>query len=466
MSPRSDTFLSLCLAQAELSPLHYRHGSIIVRGGKVIGQCFNCYRPGFDGGALKSGVLPSASLDGPAIAELKRRLKSKPKPKNKPGYQQDDGTFTPFESTGCGPNANVHLSMHSEMMAIRSALSLSSVILKNGKPEHAVSKRTQRQSAPRQKHPAPANPTVASSLFKGRVLNPVHLNQVSKGDDNKSNGKEEKQYAALNTWKSAEKHRPKKYGYESYQNGYQYKAGLYHGPQQKPYQHKHGSEPQLSKSNRKIPRSPDTPSSSSDDDFISSRSINHKPPKKPPSLVPKPQQILITKKNSLNTKADVKERTKDFRLKGSDLYVARLGTCQITPPLDLKLKQHASKIAAPASSSSPRSEPASLYDELSQLSRTPSPSTSPPNPPPILKPEVRASRPCYRCVSAMHAVGIKRVFWTNADGEWEGAKVRDLVDALEKGIEGDGDGTGTGQENKGVFVTKHEVLMLKRIMGF
>jgi hypothetical protein len=59
----------------------------------------------------------------------------------------------------------------------------------------------------------------------------------------------------------------------------------------------------------------------------------------------------------------------------------------------------------------------------------------------------------------MHGVGIKRVFWTNADGEWEGAKVRDLVEALEKGIEsdGDGDGPGTGQENKGVFVTKHEV---------
>jgi hypothetical protein len=128
MSPRKDTFLSLCLAQAELSPLHYRHGSIIVRGGKVIGQGFNCYRPGFDGGALRSGVLPSASLDGPAIAELKQRLKSKPKPKpkNKPDHQQDEGTFTPFESTGCGPNANVNLSMHSEMMAIRSALSLSS----------------------------------------------------------------------------------------------------------------------------------------------------------------------------------------------------------------------------------------------------------------------------------------------------------------------------------------------------
>ena len=62
----------------------------------------------------------------------------------------------------------------------------------------------------------------------------------------------------------------------------------------------------------------------------------------------------------------------------------------------------------------------------------------------------------------MHAVGIKRVFWKNADGEWEGAKVRDLVDALENGNGEPGHGDGG---KKGVFVTKHEVLMLKRTMG-
>ncbi|KAK0104687.1 hypothetical protein ONS95_004961 [Cadophora gregata] len=70
----------------------------------------------------------------------------------------------------------------------------------------------------------------------------------------------------------------------------------------------------------------------------------------------------------------------------------------------------------------------------------------------------------------MHAVGIKRVFWTTQNGNWEMAKVRDLVDALESGIgadgNSDGDGLGIGQESKGVFVTKHEVLMLKRTMGF
>lgn len=127
MSPCNDTFLSLCLAQAELSPLHYRHGSIIIRGGKVIGQGFNCYRPGFDGGVLKTGTLASSSLDGTAITELKQRLKSKPKPKykSKSENQPNQGTFTPFESIGCGHGVNGPLSMHSEMMAIRSALSLS-----------------------------------------------------------------------------------------------------------------------------------------------------------------------------------------------------------------------------------------------------------------------------------------------------------------------------------------------------
>jgi hypothetical protein len=124
MSPRNDTYLSLCLAQAELSPLLYRHGSIIVRGGKVIGQGFNSYRPGFDGGALKSGNVASA-LDGPAIAELKQRVRSNSKRKPKTSSISPD-SGTSFETQGHGHNCNTPLSMHSEMMAIRSALSLSS----------------------------------------------------------------------------------------------------------------------------------------------------------------------------------------------------------------------------------------------------------------------------------------------------------------------------------------------------
>jgi hypothetical protein len=57
----------------------------------------------------------------------------------------------------------------------------------------------------------------------------------------------------------------------------------------------------------------------------------------------------------------------------------------------------------------------------------------------------------------MHSVGIKRVFWTNNDGNWEGAKIRDLVELMSR--------AGNGDALNRVFVTKHEVLMLRRIMG-
>lgn len=134
MSPRTNNYLSLCLSQANQSPLHYRHGAIIVRGGKVIGQGFNTYRPGFDGGCLKTGVLPSSTADGHAIAELKMRVKTKTKMKENPKFKHENqqsisgDTFVPFEeiSTGVGGICAGPLSMHSEMMAIQSALSLSS----------------------------------------------------------------------------------------------------------------------------------------------------------------------------------------------------------------------------------------------------------------------------------------------------------------------------------------------------
>lgn len=67
----------------------------------------------------------------------------------------------------------------------------------------------------------------------------------------------------------------------------------------------------------------------------------------------------------------------------------------------------------------------------------------------------------------MRAVGIRRVFWTNDSGGWEGGKVKDLVDGLD-GVATEsatGEQEGGGPMGNGVFVTKHEVLMMRRIMG-
>ena len=72
----------------------------------------------------------------------------------------------------------------------------------------------------------------------------------------------------------------------------------------------------------------------------------------------------------------------------------------------------------------------------------------------------------------MHSVGIKRVFWTNERGEWGGAKIRDLVDGLKssngKRIDALNDSAGGASDEalaSPLFVTKHEVLMLRSRMG-
>jgi deoxycytidylate deaminase len=127
---KTDNYLSLCLEQAALSPLHHRHGCIIVRGGKVIGQGYNDHRPGFDGGALKSGRIGTGTYDGSAIADWKQKRKSKQKSDLPTCLDEpaNDKPFTPLEGMGGGPRANLPLSMHAEMMAIHSALARSSTL--------------------------------------------------------------------------------------------------------------------------------------------------------------------------------------------------------------------------------------------------------------------------------------------------------------------------------------------------
>jgi deoxycytidylate deaminase len=122
---KTDNYLTLCLEQATKSPLHYRHGCIVVRGGKVIGQGHNDYRPGFDGGALKHGRVASSALNGPALADMKEKLKQRKA--NKLSPEEKEAAFERLGNGG-GPQANTPLSMHSEMMAIHSALSTSSTM--------------------------------------------------------------------------------------------------------------------------------------------------------------------------------------------------------------------------------------------------------------------------------------------------------------------------------------------------
>jgi hypothetical protein len=194
---------------------------------------------------------------------------------------------------------------------------------------------------------------------------------------------------------------------------------------------------------------------------------------------PQVDRLLLPQGETGKSRAN--DRKKHPRLAGADLYVTRLGwnnnNIAKPNPKNKVVKSSARNEVPPSSSESDLEPPpllssssstctlgntGSLYDELGCHAPSTPPAVSE-CAPSIPREAIHASRPCYRCVSYMHSVGIKRVFWTNDDGEWEGGKVAKFIDALDG--EGDGAGCGGGPVGNGVFVTKHEVLMMRRMMG-
>lgn len=158
-----------------------------------------------------------------------------------------------------------------------------------------------------------------------------------------------------------------------------------------------------------------------------------------------PQGLKTAKSHKLT------DRIKDSRLRGSDLYVARLSwkdtSCDQIPDNNVSSKQHVSEPAPPDDLPSTTSLTGSLYDELRLCGVKADVNDARPLRSSPRQRVATLSRPCYRCISYMHSAGVKRVFWTNAKGEWEGAKVQELVDAFEKP---------DGSQTKALFVTKHE----------
>lgn len=159
------------------------------------------------------------------------------------------------------------------------------------------------------------------------------------------------------------------------------------------------------------------------------------------------------------------------KLVGADVYVARLANDGPAPEGRKTRRAHDQPSSGTIETAGPdtctmtsvvSASTGSLHDELIMKTSKSKPLT--PISEDVKRPPTPAeSRPCYRCVAYMHSVGIKRVFWTTNDGKWEGAKVRDLIDQLDGTMSSDTDTT-LGQAAMGLFVTKHEVLMLRRLM--
>jgi hypothetical protein len=130
------------------------------------------------------------------------------------------------------------------------------------------------------------------------------------------------------------------------------------------------------------------------------------------------------------------------RLEGADLYVCRIGNFKqpgLFPPALVPRIAEADPAELDTdtdsdltSSTSTMSLAGSLHDELVESRSRNKPDMEPMSDSMFDRNKILASRPCYRCVHYMHSVGIKRVFWTNQGGQWEGAKVHELVSALDR----------------------------------
>ncbi|KAI1085220.1 hypothetical protein F5B20DRAFT_575688 [Whalleya microplaca] len=440
---KTDYYLNLCLQQAEMSPLHHRHGCIVVKGGKVIGKGFNDYRPGYDGGALKTGLLPTKQKQQGSMKVDKTGRKN---------------GFAPFENAvgllaGSHHHANNSLSMHSEMMAINSALSSSSALaaatLSHIKPPSTTSRDSKRK---RQQQRDVIN------AYAQRICYDAVGPQVQQGTGpaqaaESSQKQQRRMQHAHNKYKIEDK-----YGYE-YNKMYK---------ERKPVLSRAHSTSLASTGLPTVERPQQEEKSNRDgaDQGAENKKARQKP---------------ILEGTPVSNK--LKDRTKHPKLRGADVYVTRLGGVQrsgestpgpkkrpVESELGINQKDDPSSSPLPSPSSLPplvsTKSSGSLHDELTCKENKPSlpkGSTRKITHTVFGRDNVLDSRPCYRCVLYMHSAGIRRVYWTNSEGQWETAKVRDLFDRVSGNAtecEGhDGDSIGLG----GIFVTKHEILMLRRL---
>ncbi|KAL8802499.1 MAG: hypothetical protein Q9200_006565 [Gallowayella weberi] len=457
---RNDTYLSLCLEQASLSPLHYRHGCIVVRGGKVIGKGYNDYRSGFNGDAQMTGSAGSSS--NPAKYDLKSK-------KPKAYSNKSSETYVAFNcrdhavGTGGGALANTPLSMHSEMMAINSALSLSAIaFVLNGGLAYSSSKPTPTPFVRTPWSRPPPWRAVAGPTFNSLVLNPLHPNTMQHYQTSYNNAQQQQE----------EEEEP-----EQQQQGTKKNMSKRQNPgNNSVHHHLQINYLEFQKANAQKALRQLT---SDDNEKHRKQYLHHE--KQKSSTHPQKQQqphepgaVLVPQSRIVTKSHQVAERMKDPRLNGADLYVARLGKKGHVNHYDCGCRYDKHPAQNPGtevvistepsprdSTSSPQAKlpTGSLHEELrfpssTEKDRPISESGS--------KSELLTathSRPCYRCISYMHSAGIKRVFWTNNKGEWEGGKVRDLVDSLEAPLSLNGDGTMGGAGS--IYVTKSEVLLLK-----
>jgi len=308
--------------------------------------------------------------------------------------------------------------------------------MKNQSPNHRVNSNVKSANRPTSAAFARPRQVQASFRFKSAVLKRVHINQASSSNDNLNNG-------SLNEEKTKRKKKNHRCGQQTRSSFKQDDIGNI------------GSS---------LPREARSWQDSTLNEQASSNKIRKG------STSASQQPILSSNDRRGLDQPSVRERKKDPRLNGADLCVARIGrgsSSKVEQQATLHSQTTEDRVETEleASISKETLATGSLYDELNILPTIRTVSTPAQQRKDQIFCDVAASQPCYRCIMYMHSAGIRRVLWTNEQGNWEESKVRGLVAAL------DGTGVSDTAGNKlgglvgdGLFVTKHEVFMLRRLI--
>ncbi|WFD25427.1 hypothetical protein MNAN1_000389 [Malassezia nana] len=388
---RADRMRNAATQEALRSTMRYRHGAIIIKGGKILAQGHNHVRTGFSGplSAHEAIVLPM------------------------PDGSHEQGTCK------TGQKCQSYFSMHAEMHAVTTALRGARPHMPRGglllDPMDEVCTQLQTMAL---EMPACSRFSDTSSTPAKRSTSDVK----SQCDRALVEGaKREQQRVALHECKK--NHRNGRVAaWDVAASG----GGLWAGNQ---VCKRRRSEQQAERARRLAQRKEEkrarkargarstssggSSSSSSADSLLDSDSPH--PPSDTSSsasdLPTPPSEQADTPSMTSATLAlrKVARRTiplmEDSRIRGADLYVVRLlqdTESKAKAKEQRRKRQH--RRTGPAMTVAP----------------------APVAPAPVV-PRYADSRPCWRCLEWMYWAGIKRVFWTDTSGHWHGGKVSELL---------------------------------------
>ncbi|WFD29467.1 hypothetical protein MSPP1_000476 [Malassezia sp. CBS 17886] len=368
--------------EALRSAMRYRHGAIITKGGKILGQGHNHVRTGFSGplSAHDAVVLPGHGGDGCAC----------------------DAEHTPRG----GAFAHAYFSMHAEMHAITSALRgarpqapRTSVVLDPGSHEQeashtsTLSPLTQAVGSRGSDAPTEGKTKCDRALVEASgVLNRALKNEMKKNQRHARADAPSRAGGALGASVGNQEARRRRTEF--------LKERARHLEQRK-----------QEKRERKArgARAASSGSSCTSDSATTDSSL----PSTPPLLSPRASRELLKTASAdagsiptayrriARTPGAARGEALDTRIRGADLYVVRL-----LQDVDSKAK---------------------AKEQRRRHQRGVAPAPTAPVSAPRAQLRYADSRPCWRCLEWMHWAGVKRVYWTDAEGEWDGGKVAELL---------------------------------------